>query len=127
MGQQIVLKSKKAFDSIESKGYMAAEASVWYPRKQSRDLVARKKYNDMFIRSSVSRKFASGDAGTIAGKSGAELARIVVEEVVGTECDMPYENSFEKSPEYWTGWALAYYQWISGDDFFKNRKLCADR
>lgn len=76
-------------------------------------------FYDMFIRSSVSRKFASGDAGTIAGKSGAELARIVVEEVAGTECSIPYDSSFEKSPEYWTGWALAYYQWTSGDDFLK--------
>ena len=24
---------------------------------------------------------------------------------------------FEKSPEYWTGWLLAYYQWMSGKTF----------
>ena len=76
-------------------------------------------FYDMFIRSSVSRKFSLGDASTIAGKSGVELARLVINEVAGTECDIPYESSFEKSPEYWTGWVLAYYQWCVGDDFLK--------
>lgn len=49
LGWQIVLKSKKAFESIEPKGYIAADDSVWYPRKQNRDLVARKKYNNMLL------------------------------------------------------------------------------
>ena len=25
--------------------------------------------------------------------------------------------SFDRSPEYWAGWALAYYQWLSGLSF----------
>ena len=72
---------------------------------------------DMFLQSSISKKFADGDASVIAGKSGVELARAVVEENTNEECFVPYESSFQKSPEYWTGWALAYYQWYSGVDF----------
>ena len=71
----------------------------------------------MFLQSGISKKFAEGDASVIAGKSGVELARAVVEENTGEECLVEYESSFKKSPEYWTGWALAYYQWHSGVDF----------
>lgn len=74
-------------------------------------------FYNMFLESSVSRKFANGDAGTIAGKSGAELARIVVEETTRKECSIPYESTLYKSPEYWAGWALAYYQWSVGEEF----------
>lgn len=71
----------------------------------------------MFVNSRISNAFSHGDASTIAGKSGAELARIVVEENTKKEWSMPYEGSMQKSPEYWTGWALAYYQWYVGDSF----------
>ena len=72
---------------------------------------------DMFLQSSVSKKFADGDFSVIAGKSGVELARVIVEENTNKECTVPYESTLQKSPEYWTGWALAYYQWYSGVDF----------
>lgn len=74
---------------------------------------------NMFLESRISKKFSYADAATIAGKSGAELARMVIEEITGKECSIPYETTFIKSPEYWTGWALAYYQWNSGDDFIR--------
>lgn len=47
LGEQIVLKSQKAFGCIEFKGYIPVENTVWYPRKQSRDYLARKRYNDI--------------------------------------------------------------------------------
>ena len=53
LGQQIVLKSERAFECIKPKGYISADAAVWYPRKQNRDLGARKKYNDMLSASRV--------------------------------------------------------------------------
>lgn len=74
-------------------------------------------FYNMFLQSSVADKFASGDAGTIAGKTGIELARQVVYEHTNEECMVPHVPSFEKSPEYWAGWALAYYQWNSGLSF----------
>lgn len=53
LGQQIVLKSKKAFDRMEPRGYIEVSAELWYARKQSRDLKARKKFNDMLEQSRI--------------------------------------------------------------------------
>ena len=44
LGQQFVLKSKKAFDRIRFVGYEVAERSEWYARKMSRDKSARREY-----------------------------------------------------------------------------------
>ena len=47
LGTQFVLKSKKAFDAIEFKGYEQAESAVWYPKKFARDRSARRQYFDV--------------------------------------------------------------------------------
>lgn len=47
LGQQFVLKSKKAFESIKFVGYEIAENSIWYVKKQSRDKTARREYFDV--------------------------------------------------------------------------------
>lgn len=65
-------------------------------------------YWELFLSSPVSKQFEYGDPVVVAGKSGVELALMVT----GKEKD--YEKpvfSEGKSEEYWTGWALAYYQW----------------
>ena len=46
LGNQIVLKSPKAFSAIEYIGYEIAEASEWYPQSCKRDINARKEYLD---------------------------------------------------------------------------------
>ena len=46
LGQQFVLKSKKAFDSIKFTGYETAEYAVWYQKKMLRDKTARREYFD---------------------------------------------------------------------------------
>ena len=33
------------------------------------------------------------------------------------------EMYLDKSPEYWAGWALAYYQWYTGRTFIKIYKV----
>jgi len=53
----------------------------------------------------------------ISGKSGVEIAREVVEENTKEPCTKEAIYTMERSPEYWTGWALAYYQWFTGNDF----------
>ena len=73
----------------------------------------------LFLISSVADRFQNGDCAVIAGRSGAEL----FEEVMA-ECGAEHDNktmSFheERSREYWTGWALAYYQWHSGLTFMQ--------
>ena len=70
-----------------------------------------------FLVSSVSGRFARGDCRVLAGSSGIELALLVLE-----ECAVPFRykraNEYTgKTPEYWTGWALAFYQWQTGRSF----------
>ena len=44
LGQQFVLKSKKAFDRIQFTGYEIAQSDEWYARKMLRDKTARREY-----------------------------------------------------------------------------------
>ncbi len=69
-------------------------------------------FYNLFLTSNLSALFASGDAKTVAGMSGIELALIVA----GNEY-AEAESANGKSPEYWTGWVLAYYQWKTGLSF----------
>ena len=47
LGQQFVIKSKKAFDRIQYLGYELAESSEWYSKKMLRDRTARREYFDV--------------------------------------------------------------------------------
>ena len=47
LGQQFVIKSKKAFERIQYLGYELAESSEWYAKKMLRDRTARREYFDM--------------------------------------------------------------------------------
>jgi hypothetical protein len=47
LGEQFVLKSKKAFELIEFTGYEVAFSSEWYAKKMLRDKTARREYFDV--------------------------------------------------------------------------------
>ena len=47
LGQQFVLKSKKAFQQIEFTGYELAASKEWYRKKMLRDRNARREYFDV--------------------------------------------------------------------------------
>lgn len=64
----------------------------------------------MFAKSSVGHNFENGNPAYIAGHSGIELAYMLIYEVKGYWEDKEYEWKFEKTPEYWAGWAIAQYQ-----------------
>jgi len=71
----------------------------------------------LFIASGVADRFEQGDFTILAGKSGVELAYLVLD-----EADVEYERltprfAAGRSEEYWTGWALAYYQWFTAMRF----------
>lgn len=95
----------------------------------------------MFAFSRVGREFAAGHPSFIAGRSGIELALLVVEQTVAdsdnskTHGDAHSDKGIkshidekqmsaqsldafwnrlqqERSPEFWVGWAVAYYQWL---------------
>ena len=65
----------------------------------------------MFLTSSYVHRFENGDCSVVAGFSGVELAQRVISEVIGTmEFPEPI-FALDRSPEYWLGFYLAYYQW----------------
>ena len=70
-----------------------------------------------FAVSDISKQFAKGNPRYVAGMNGCELTRLVLDEThtayTLTE-DIMY---LDKSPEYWAGWALAFYQWYSARSF----------
>ena len=77
-------------------------------------------FYDQFLSSSIAVRFAAGEPAIVAGRSGKELAIDVL-------CDGDYQRcsqlplswtpSYAPTREYWTGWALAFYQWASGSTF----------
>lgn len=71
----------------------------------------------MMVVSSVSRRIENGEPACLVGKSGIELAREVVAETTGREPLAAPQEHFERSREYWIGWAVSYYQWRSDRRF----------
>lgn len=65
----------------------------------------------MFLASGVAARFETGDCAVLVGMSGVELAYEVLEQS-GVQTKRVKPNyTVDRSREYWTGWALAYYQW----------------
>lgn len=67
-----------------------------------------------FLESKISVQFEHGESSVIAGKSGVELALEVLENY---SLAKKYKPAANRSPEYWTGWALAYFQWQTNLSF----------
>ena len=67
-----------------------------------------------FLESKISVQFERGESSVIAGKSGVELALDVLENY---SLAKKYKPAANRSPEYWTGWALAYFQWQTNLSF----------
>ena len=67
----------------------------------------------LFIVSSVRKRMENGEPSCLAGKSGIEIVREIVEETKGQELQIEPKEQFGRSREYWIGWAVAYYQWHS--------------
>ena len=76
-------------------------------------------FGDAFAVSDASKQFAAGNPAYVAGMNGCELARKVLEETGTPFADAEDAMYLDKSPEYWAGWALAYYQWFTGYSFME--------
>ena len=66
---------------------------------------------NLFLTSGVADGFEKGDFTLIAGMSGVELAYRVLEQSSVSYDRIRPQYTIDRSEEYWTGWALAYYQW----------------
>lgn len=71
----------------------------------------------MFLMSSYARRFETGNCSVVAGLSGVELAqRVIWEHDEQRELPKPI-FSLDRSPEYWLGFYLSYYQWYNNLKF----------
>ena len=92
-----------------------------------------------FLASPLSQRFAAGDPAVVAGRSGEELALEILQQgaagastcgrmegetptadtraMHGVSTASAWTPRDVATPEYWTGWALAFYQWASGYSF----------
>jgi hypothetical protein len=75
------------------------------------------RFMEQFIKSGIAKHFGSGHPKYVAGMSGFEMARAVIHSETGEYRSTDYRGDFFKSPEYWAGWSLAYYQWFTGMSF----------
>lgn len=72
---------------------------------------------EMLIISEYSEQFANGVSKVISGMSGTELAmNVLLKNKINIVFPNP-KTEYCFSKEYWCGWILAYYQWISRRSF----------
>ena len=72
----------------------------------------------MFIKSGIAESFEIGNPKFVVGMSGVELAWDTLYRLnMWTEDLAKPSYNLDRSPEYWAGWALAYFQWRSAISF----------
>jgi len=71
----------------------------------------------LFISSGTANRFEKGDCNVLVGMSGVELAYEVLEQSGIEHTRIKPNYTVDRSEEYWTGWALAYYQWETAMSF----------
>lgn len=72
---------------------------------------------NLFISTGTAEDFGKGDFTLIVGKSGVELAWEVLDRAGLSKERVKPKYTYDRSEEYWTGWALAYYQWFRNLSF----------
>ena len=71
----------------------------------------------LFISTGYADRFGKGESAILAGMTGYELARAVLDAAKAEYVAVPPSEVTDLSPEYWAGWALAHYQWRSALSF----------
>ena len=75
------------------------------------------KYWKLFLASGLAEEFEKGSPRAISGISGTEMVYHVFEKTGFSTKDYPIQIEYTRSREYWSGWILAYYQWLTGKTF----------
>lgn len=75
----------------------------------------------MFIGSGISSQIEIGNSTYIAGMTGCELVDNILKRS-GYKNLKEHVMYLDKSPEYWCGWAVTYYQWYRNVSFDKINK-----
>ncbi|MBO6153857.1 MAG: helix-turn-helix transcriptional regulator [Lachnospiraceae bacterium] len=78
-------------------------------------------FNKIFINSTIAKKIEYGDSSVLAGKSGVEMLYDVLDERGDKYRDIQQEDIdiWSRSPQYWVGWILCYYQWYTAISFLE--------
>ena len=78
-------------------------------------------FNEIFINSTIAKKIEYGDSSVLAGKSGVEMLYDILDERGDKYRDIQQEDIdiWSRSPQYWVGWILCYYQWYTAISFLE--------
>ncbi len=71
----------------------------------------------IFATSKYTKEYERGNPAIISGKSGIEFAQIIIFEAIPHEKFPSPKFTQDRTPEYWAGWALAYYHWYTQKRF----------
>ena len=74
-------------------------------------------FGQIFVNSSICKNIEIGNPSLISGKAGEEAAKELINSVIPNASFPQNEISFERSPSYWAGYYLAYYQWYTSKRF----------
>ncbi len=77
------------------------------------------KFFNLFLFSSYCERVEKCDVSISCGKSGVELAKLILEEKNLTVVESTKFNSYGRSKEYWLGYYLTYFQWLTSLSFRK--------
>lgn len=75
------------------------------------------KFSSFFANSLVAEQISMGNPRFLTGMSGKEMADMLIESSVGNCYKTTISDTYQVSPEYWAGWAMAYYQWFTAKSF----------
>ena len=71
----------------------------------------------VFVGSGIADQFGKGVPKYVSGMSGIELVMEMAGKT-GMFMEAPEtEDYYDYTPEYWCGWIIAYYQWVTGKSF----------
>ncbi|MDD3360915.1 MAG: helix-turn-helix transcriptional regulator [Hespellia sp.] len=73
----------------------------------------------MFISSGIAEQFEHGNPKYLSGMTGGEIVKEIMFRTKKVELQELEEYYLDKTPEYWCGWILAYYQWKTCRSFKK--------
>ena len=71
----------------------------------------------LFIASGIASRIEAGNCNYLVGRSGVELAYETIYLTSKKTIDIQPDFIQNRSPEYWCGWAIAYYQWLKSISF----------
>lgn len=83
-------------------------------------------FHQLFLNSRYCKRIERADSGTVMGQSGIELCYEILNR---NQIDRNIVDEYTlkalagRSREYWTGWSISYYQWVTSFSFEKINEL----